>query len=664
MTSNTNKGDVFHSATSSRAASVNQSSSVRPRNRRLISLFDGDDGDDGSGTATATDQSSGLLTASNVNSSPPRSRNATPSPRPSRHPSRAPTDSLNRDGPSSRARLGNGWMDNRQNKQANPLSAEFWESSWSSLQGLASVVLGNEEEGGTRSSTPASGGQGQRQGHRRKPSKANFVHDAKTGPSSWGPSGFFNKQLGMGTKEERQSMVQALKRQTLLQANGNATPDSQGNYKRRDSGDGPRGSVSVPPPEQDDSDALVYVHHVQANDSITGVCIRYGCQPAVMRKANGFWPSDSIQARKTVLLPVEACTLKGRRIPRKEEHIDLLSADVNDDPFVDNSSLVPDSKPTPGFGYGDFGLQAGHYSRSAASSVSGKAPKQAPQWTHECWVQVDEFPDAVEIGRVSRRTLGFFPRARRKSQVIVPYSDSDDTAPSLSKDITHDINFNNNASKYPTSSPLLSPSRDRSVSSSKPPSTYRSHRHRGSFTLSGPGGVGTLGRSAEGPGPSTDKLNKFINTHLPHLAVPPPPPSQQLSSSPGPPLPRASMDSTSTIVSTTSSTGLENVGGAIEGWVRKMARGAKSGITELQQQGSHLGIGGMGDLIELDDTPDGKGDDMGTAPGSGGRRAYNIHEQSPTRQPLGSRSVSGAGSGPSSLALGEGGVRGRRKKGD
>ncbi|PGH06797.1 hypothetical protein AJ79_06439 [Helicocarpus griseus UAMH5409] len=663
MTSNTHQADVFNSATSSRTASVNPSSSVRPRNRRLISLATDDD-DDAAGSASTDNATTGLSSDNfeSANSllppSAPRSRAGTPSPNPSRQSSRTPTG---RDRPASRTTLGNGWTDSRQNKPISPFVADFWESSWSSLQGLASTVLGNDDGWGKmKSSSPAPG----RSQHRRKPSKANFVHDARTGPSSWGPTNFFNKQLGSGSssgpmsQEERQSMVQALKRQTLLQANGDATPDSQGNYKRRDSGDAPRGS-SAPPPEQDDSDALVYVHHVHKDDSITGVSIRYGCQPAVMRKANGFWPSDSIQARKTVLLPVEACTLKGRRLPDKEEDIvDLLDDHHHtDDPFMDSSPSALNCKSSA-FGYGDTSSQS-HYPGSAASSISGKGPKQAPPWKHECWVQVDGFWEPVEIGRVPRRTLGFFPRARRKSivQELTPYSDSEDLD---SRPISQDQPHNASRPSRPaipassTSPPYLCPSnsgnrtRDRSISSTKRPP---SHRHRGSFTLSGPGGVGTMGRNVRAPGPAEDKLNHFINTHLPHLAVPPPPPQPPTSSPANYNYPRTSTESTSTVVSTTSSTtGLENVGGAIEGWMRKMARSAKAGVNELQQQGAHLG-----DLIELDDTPDGKGEANGGARnGNGSGRGRNMDYRSPTRASSGSGTSLGGGDS----------IRGRRMKGD
>src|SRR5438034_1783996 len=154
-------------------------------------------------------------------------------------------------------------------------------------------------------------------------------------------------------------------------------------------------------------DALVYIHHVQSNDNLTGVSIRYGCQPAVVRQANGFWPSDTIQSRRTIVLPVEACTLKGRRLPPTER------TDLPDDsgalvgPFKDSKSTPPG--PAFGFAYGQFISQDNW--DPAATQTSGKGQSPAPPWKHECWVQIDGFSSAVEIGRVPRRTLGFFPRA-------------------------------------------------------------------------------------------------------------------------------------------------------------------------------------------------------------------------------------------------------------
>jgi len=70
--------------------------------------------------------------------------------------------------------------------------------------------------------------------------------------------------------------------------------------------------------------------------------------------------------------------------------------------------------------------------------------------------------------------------------------------------------------------------------------------------------------------------------------------------------PRSSFDS---FTSNSSTTGIENVGGAIEGWMRKMASKAAT-IIEAQPNSS----GGMGDLIELRDSFEiggaGNADDM------------------------------------------------------
>lgn len=77
------------------------------------------------------------------------------------------------------------------------------------------------------------------------------------------------------------------------------------------------------------------------------------------------------------------------------------------------------------------------------------------------------------------------------------------------------------------------------------------------------------------PGPAQDGLNKLFAAHLPNVA------------------PRSSFESTHS----NSSTGIENVGGAIEGWVRKMASKAKESV---QPPGRSERVP-EGDLIELSD---------------------------------------------------------------
>ncbi|KAL2000767.1 hypothetical protein VTN02DRAFT_2651 [Thermoascus thermophilus] len=608
MSSNTGFLDPFNPSTS--GTSTRSTSTVRSRNRRLISTND-DDGDDrnlGAGGRGSQQPS----TSSPFDLTPPQSRGATPSPYPSRgasplpakHPSRTTeSDTRGRKGSDLFSGFSFGGDSSTRPGRSSVFASDLLESSWSSLQSLASSVLGSDP-----------GATGPQHRKRRKPSRSS-IHISSTpkstAPTSWGPSRDATSQIGAGTQEERQALIQAKKREALL--NGDPVLDLKSLHKRRDS----TADTTATDPEQDE-DALVYVHHVQPTDSLTGVTIRYGCQLALMRKANGFWPSDSIQSRKTVLLPVEACSVKGRRIRPTDE---------NPDPLGDNHANGERSSSEDLTGSTIVPVPVANTDGSSKEedrfSTSEKTENQSDRfWKHEAWVQIEGFPAAVEIGRVPRRTLGFFPRTRRKSQ-WQPYRDAE--TPSASLDISRD-----QAQSTPpvTSSPLRSRSPSNPSSTFSPsrvrPSTGSSGPHHrrqcSSITLSGPGGVGTLGRDVTAPGPAPDSLNKFFSQHLPNLAAPPPP--QPL------PVDRRTSFGSASVMSNSSSTSLENVGGAIEGWMRKMAAKAKAGMSELQrgatqgQQhvyglGQAMGIGGMGDLIEMDEgrTPPAATADLRDYPG-------------------------------------------------
>ena len=612
------------------STSSTSASTIRPRNRRLVSFVEDSSGEDGEvarlrGSQDRNASSSGLSAASSTrlrtSPSPSTSRDASPIPR--KHPSRPTTttrttsSSSYRDSPSpKRSKPPPAWDSQGKKPVASGFSTDFWSSSWSSLQSLASSVMGSGTSGAENSGFSWINGQPNRNppavgslrggpGARSKPSLT----------SAWGPSNLAWKEMAPGSKEERDALVQAKKREALLLANGDTMTDSQGNYKRRDSSEGAQSFTQTS--EDHDSETLVYIHQVQPNDSLTSVSIRYGCQPGVLRKANGFWPNDSIQVRSTVVIPVNACTIKGRPI-RHEETVhydvgDLLQEDTN----PDTSSLNPSDQPTNLADAGEYFPTLRQ--ESTTSSISGRRTGKAPSWKHEYWVQVDGFPEPLELGRVPRGTLGFFPRARRKSQTqFKPYSDNDDT-PSLPPSNTQYSIPRTSASpdrqKRPSivsssrTSPGPSSFRDRSTSnnknmSSKGPSRHR--RHRSSFFLSGTGGVGTLDHSAIEPGPGPDRLNNFVTSHIPNLAIQPPPlePHGSTTESGRRP-PRLSFDSSSSVTSNSSTTGLENVGGAIEGWFRKVATRAKTGLNDQQpssQLRNDLGIRGNGDLIELGDT--------------------------------------------------------------
>ncbi|KAJ5175346.1 uncharacterized protein N7482_001223 [Penicillium canariense] len=616
-------------------ASTTSTSAVRSRPRRLVSFMD--DEDDGSiikngnysyqGPQPGT---SSLSTTLSADAGTTRSRGATPSPLSSRgtsplpmkHPSRV-TEPINR-GRNETSSLG--W--NGSSRATSSRGAvDFLDSSWSSLQSLASSVLGSD----TGRNTPNAAVKSHT---RRKPSRSD-VYIRSLPPATWGPSAPGTPEIGTGTKEERHALVQAKKREALLLADSDPITSRNFRHKRRDSGD----YFDQPLDPEQDEDALAYIHPVQATDSITGVTIKYGCQPAIFRKANGFWPNDNIQSRKTVLLPVDACTVKGRPVLSAE--VDLLISDSED---ATGSCIAPTAASTNG--------------PSSDQTSPGTSDTDSNQiWKHESWVNIDGFPTAVQIGRVPRRALGFFPRTRRKSL------SSTDAEPlySSSREPTR--------TPSPAGSPQITPTngvlrraRPR-ASQSKPSGTHSARpqhrRQRSSLHLSGTG-VGTLDCTSTGPGPALDGLSKFFSQHMPNLAPPPPPQS----------LRRPSFGSESTVTSN-ASTGLENIGGALEGWIRKVATRTKAGINELQQGTPNQlapsrgrGLWGMGDLIELGDASEGR--QSPSVLGGSTRRELEVTNSSSSSFRVGNTSASATsrsratvfGSGLGSTAYGE------RAKGD
>ena len=343
--------------------------------------------------------------------------------------------------------------------------------------------------------------------------------------------------------EDRRTKMQAERRKTLLQVNGNVTADSSGRYKRRGSDDRISGSAD----DDQDRDALVYLHRVKAEDTLAGVTIKYGCDPNIFRKANRLWPNDTIQIRKEVVLPVDACSVKGCKVTEPDDRTAAHGSERTND-FMPTITQTPwgdlhsasDNKVTP----------ISSIPTSPSISVALSNPEEPP-WKHDSWVTIDGFVDAVEIARLSRRSLGYFPRSRRKSAT---FSDLD--TPSESLDL--------HRRSYPSSPPRSQATKSRSSSAS-----YFAHQ------LQGPGGVGTMGKNVHSPGPAQDGLNKLFAAHLPNLA--PQPSSESLHSS------------------FSQSNGIDNIGGAVEGWVRKLATKAASTVQPSTPGGKLV----VGDLIEL-----------------------------------------------------------------
>ncbi len=307
--------------------------------------------------------------------------------------------------------------------------------------------------------------------------------------------------------------------------------DTNGKFKRRTSSDDPRPNS----PHEDDY-ALVYIHPVQKQDTLQGVVLRYNCKPDVFRKANRFWPNDSIQIRKTVILPVDACAIKGRpcdppNLDDPGRGVDLLAPT----PGIEESPYSNGSTTWPGTSY--------------PNGTSAERPDESENpWVHVRWVLLDSSPNSrpVEIARMPRKTLGYFPPRRRKSQntlstISTPRASLDFPASTMSPSISHlsggmpDSTVSTNPRKKnhlaSHSSQLSSTLNLGSYFPPAPMSATSSSRTRprresvGEAAdrlgwMRGPGGVGTLtGKGVRKPGPANDGLNSWAKKHIPGLAI-------------------------------------------------------------------------------------------------------------------------------------------------
>jgi LysM repeat protein len=526
-----------------------------------------------------------------------------------------------------------------------------WTGSWTALQGLASSVLGVDISDNISDGEGA--GTGRKGGDAgRKRARGNSA--AKKAPATWGPSGGLRKRgdsIGAGSLAERDLAVKARKTASVLESHegANGGLDVNGNYKRRTSLERP----STPGQKIEEPDALVYVHHVQLSDTLAGVVLKYNCQPAVFRKANGLYPNDMIQAREVVFLPVDACAIKGRPCdpPSDNKPIDLLAPtpEMEDPPSNGRAH-------TNGGAWGQNFQDTGTATSPLFDTYNleqTKTEEEEKPWVHVCWVLLDSSPSAkpVEIARLPRKTLGYFPPRRRKSHansssVSSPRGSFDvHNIPQLSQEQSgsaigtsprqrSNIGSPSRGGSYfptPTSNPLSR--RDSSSNPSAPPKWLR-----------GPGGVGTF--DVRNPGPAQDSLNSWAAKHVPILGIGYLPSSSavggetvsygfndELTSIAE--MPRSYPTAAGSGTATPNGggqgigMGLEHAAAAVEGWVRRLAIKAAPGTPKMGMgSGKAAPELGEGDLIEL---LDGAGSDDG--------RGFELLSANS------SRSVVGTGSG-------------------
>ena len=542
--------------TSSHHSDSGLSSTIRTRNRRLISPGRDDGGDNIENSNTGV---GGLLSAF------PYGRSRSPSPLP-------PQD---RPSPSHVASPGN----------IGQFFTESWNQSWSSMQDLTSTLLSS----------------GNAQPKRSRVEEQTRTKYATSKPSdtvtSWGPTPPSHRprldHVAAGSLAQRHSALKAARTASVLQSHDgvNGGLDVSGKHKRRNS-DEATGSDKGP------DDYLVYIHHVQSSDTYAGLILRYKCREDAFRRANGLWSRDSVQTRKWLTVPVDACEVRGRPCENPSGHYpsgrDLLAPT----PAADDDGRDP-----------SFHSNNDYFkSKAIPPPVNTTDTDDEKPWVHVRWVRIESIEDPVEIGRISRGVLGYFP-PRRKRSIRTTSSFS---TPRQSLDLS---------SKAPGSTGVPSPQRPSSLSS-RPQLSGTQIPVRNRLGSDGsdirpewmrqPGGVGTMSRSAKAPGPNKDYLNTWTKKHIPGLNIEGPSMSimgsetarfgfgKDTSS-----IVESPFEGGDVAATNRQGTGLDRAAAAVESWLRgALARRPSTPVpgNRTIPLAPHLDSDDAGDLIELADT--------------------------------------------------------------
>lgn len=545
----------------------NSTSTLRPRGPRLISYLDDDNTDN---TAISTSSVSLSSTA----------------PTPPRQPSRGVSPNLDLDKPRPGRTQKLHGLNSSSSQQSLTAAPGTWEP-WSSIQGLASSLLRSESPASTKdkSNAPFKTPAWMRQDR---------LYSATNKPAlQWGPN-FSASAPTHDLIEERKAKLESKKREALLLAAAADTQDSVGRYKRRDSNSDTSFSTSL----DSSQDALVYMHKITRDDTLAGVIIKYNCQGESFRKVNRFWPNDNIQTRTHVLVPVDACSARGRKVDSP-----YLSQDLFDPLPPSTPSTLEDSTS---LSYEPPAQELKHKPTVSSTLTSEPISFVTPSseevtFSHDSWVVLPSFKEPIEVLRVPRRALSYFPRARRKSNstlaTVSPGSTPKTSFDTLRHPPSHaaQISASLNASpvRRPALQARLNSGRKRSASTTTSTNSFAD-------SLRGPGGVGTLsGLRTEiaRPGPGEDPLNKNFAQYLPDLLAPEDIPRTGFSFRATPrATPRASVDSARSTRS--NSSGLVDLGGTLEGWVRKI------GPKALRERTGT--VAKMGELIELETNAEGQ----------------------------------------------------------
>lgn len=434
-------------------------------------------------------------------------KNASSNSEGSRMVSPAPSSRYSRNGEATQPpRIGLNHYDEVSNKSFIPdrRKKNLWDGSWASfglnsLQEIAFSMIANTSDS--------------------RPSRASlykkedwFGRGKGRRATEWGPEGELSQQnrakIGAGIMEAREDKVKEMKKARMLEGrdDDNTIPDEIGNYKRRTSLERTASGSKEP-----DDFSLVYVHNVQPHDTMQGVVLKFHSRMDVFKKANRLWTGDSIQLRDKVFLPVEACEIKGKpcQSPAPDDLEDLnlkvSGIEKKKSHFCDLDNF-PNGKSIEN-----------HRSIESHDNNEGFP-------THVRWVLLESSPIPVEVVRIPRKTLNYFPPRRRSIAAL-----STTSTPRISSDINSLCRSSLESQSYsstPKTSNVGHHSSQVNTMSSLSRQPYLSERRDSSSEtsdrrgwLQGPGGVGTFGKNVRKPGPAKDALNSWTRKKFPSIAI-------------------------------------------------------------------------------------------------------------------------------------------------
>ncbi|KAJ2898854.1 hypothetical protein MKZ38_003613 [Zalerion maritima] len=407
--------------------------------------------------------------------------------------------------------------------------------SWSNFTGFASSLLG--DQGSAKGS--GNGKSTRTPGKSKQPAWTSSTPGSSSRP---GPDrGSVTdqpcaKDIAAGALAQREAKLRARKTASVLESHVgvNGGLDVAGRFKRRTSDENLRSLASPKPTpgleQLHDEDCLVYIHHILLTDTYSGIVLRYRCRDDAIKKANGIWNPAHIHIRRHVLIPVDACEIKGRPCEppnyANAGHVDLLAPTPNESTEASSLEGPAEARGQPATANDYFGIN-----RTNRTEVAGKLEHKP--WEHVRWVKIDGFMSPVEIGRVPRKTLGYYPPRRKKSNVSSSFSATSTPRQSIdiqssclaspSRPSLDQITSPGSTAPRRRGDSLMSNSR---YSVSGHPGRSRSRMGSTSTTddprpawMRGPGGIGTLGRNVRAPGPQTDALNKWARKHFASIAV-------------------------------------------------------------------------------------------------------------------------------------------------